>query len=163
MGGRKGGRKRKPTILHLLEGGRKKTHRPLPENEPHPPAEIPKCPRHLDKEARKEWRRMAKELGPLGLLTGLDKAVFASYCQAWSTWVAATLKVQEVGMVVKASTGTPMMNPYLPIVNKANEQMMKALVEIGMSPSSRSRVKVPNEKPKSKIESFMGRKNGTTE
>jgi P27 family predicted phage terminase small subunit len=162
MGGHKGGRKRKPTILHLLEGGSKKTHRPMPIGEPMPPAFIPKCPRHLDKEARKEWRRMARELEPLGLLTGLDKAIFASYCQAWSTWVFATEKVREKGLVVMASTGTPMLNPYFPIINKANEQMVKALVEIGMSPSSRSRVKVDNPKPKSKIESFRMSKDGQT-
>ena len=99
---------------------------------------------------------MAKELEPLGLLTGLDKAVFASYCQAWSIWVEATMKVRDSGLVVKASTGTPMMNPYLPIVNKANEQMMKALVEIGMSPSSRSRVKVAEKPKKDEAEEFLG-------
>jgi len=147
MGGRRGGRKPIPSVIHLLQGGRKKTHRPLPQNEPLPPAIIPKCPKHLDHEARKEWRRTARELEPLGMLTNLDKAIFASYCQAWSTWVYATEKVREKGLVVMASTGTPMLNPYFPIINKANEQMVKALVEIGMSPSSRSRVKV-NEKPK---------------
>jgi P27 family predicted phage terminase small subunit len=155
MGGHKGGRKRKPTILHLLEGGRKKTHRLLPKNEPHPPAVIPKCPKHLDKEARKEWRRMAKELEPLGLLTNLDKAVFASYCQAWSTWIYGWEKIREKGMVVMASTGTPMLNPYYPIINKANEQMMKALIEIGMSPSSRSRVKVEPRPKKDEAEDFL--------
>ena len=156
MGGHKGGRKRIPTVLHILQGGKKKTHRPLPPDEPKPPPVIPKCPKHLDHEARKEWRRMAKELEPLGLLTGLDKAVFASYCQAWSIWVEATMKVRDSGLVVKASTGTPMMNPYLPIVNKANEQMMKALVEIGMSPSSRSRVKVAEKPKKDEAEEFLG-------
>ena len=155
MGGRKGGRKRIPTVIHLLQGGRAKTHRPLPANEPHPPAIIPKCPKHLDQEARKEWRRMAKELEPIGLLTNLDKAIFASYCQAWSTWVFATEKIREKGMVVMASTGTPMQNPYWPIINKANEQMVKALIEIGMSPSSRSRVKVPPPKEANPFDDFL--------
>jgi len=155
MGGRKGGRKRLPTRLHQLQGGRKKTHRPMPKNEPMPPAIIPECPEHLDEEARKEWQRMVTELEPLGMLTNLDKAIFASYCQAWSTWVFATLKVREKGLVVMASTGTPMLNPYFPIVNKANEQMVKALVEIGMSPSSRSRVKVEPRKEANPFEDFL--------
>ena len=102
---------------------------------------------------------MAKELEPLGLLTNLYKAIFASYCQAWSTWVQATLKVREKGLVVMASTGTPMLNPYFPIINKANEQMLRALVEIGMSPSSRSRVKVPEKPKRDEAEDFL--KEGT--
>lgn len=161
MGGRKGGRKPIPTCIHVLQGGRAKTHRPLPENEPKPPAVIPKCPRHLDAEARKEWRRSTKELEPLGMLTKLDMAVLASYCQSFSTWAKATEQIHKTGMLIKASTGTPMINPLFPIANKAEEKMLKALVEIGMSPSSRSRVKVDNPKPKSKIDSFRGRKNGT--
>ena len=174
MGGRKGGRKRKPTILHRLEGGSKKTHRPLPQNEPHPPAIIPKCPRHLDKEARKEWRRVARELEPLGMLTNLDMAVLASYCQAYSMWATATLKLQEQGMIFKipgktttkimkdgtekteqTGGGYPMINPWWTVINKANEQMVKALVEIGMSPSSRSRVKVPERKVKNEADDFL--------
>ena len=180
MGGRKGGRKRIPTVLHLLQGGSKKTHRPMPIGEPMPPAIIPKCPKHLDQEARKEWRRIARELEPLGMLAKIDMAVLASYCQAYSMWASATLKLQEQGMIFKTSGktttkimkdgtekveqtggGYPMINPWWTVINKENEKMMKALVEIGMSPSSRSRVKVNNPKPKSKVDSFRGRKNGT--
>jgi len=155
MGGRKGGRKRIPTALHILQGGEMKTHRPLPENEPMPTPTIPECPEHLDAEARKEWERMAQELEALGMLTNLDMAIFASYCQAWSTWIQATLKLREKGMVVMASTGTPMLNPYFPIINKANEQMVKALVEMGMSPSSRSRVKVPQRQEEDPVDDFL--------
>lgn len=150
------GRKPIPSSIHLLQGGRKKTHRKPNAQEPKPKAAIPKCPKHLDKEARKEWRRMAKELEPLGLLTNLDKAIFASYCQAFSTWAQATQKVREMGMVHKAPNGMPMMNPYMPIANKANEQMVKALVELGMSPSSRSRVKVAPAKEEDPCGDFLG-------
>ena len=49
-----------------------------------------------------------------------------------------------------------MVNPYFPVINKANEQMVKALIEIGMSPSSRSRVKVSEpEKEVGKKERFL--------
>lgn len=98
---------------------------------------------------------MAKELEPLGLLTGLDKAIFASYCQAWSIWAMATEKIRETGWVIKASTGTPMLNPYKPIMDKANEQMVKSLIEIGMSPSSRSRVKITEKRPADPAEDFL--------
>jgi P27 family predicted phage terminase small subunit len=134
-------------VIDIL-GGSKHTHRPPRSGEPKPPANIPKCPKHLDKEARQEWKRMAKELEPLGLLTNIDKAVFANYCEAYSTWAQASMKIREQGMVFKTSMGLPLVNPYFRIADKAKIHMMKALVEIGMSPSSRARVKVSEMKPK---------------
>jgi len=139
------GRKPTPATLKLLRGN--PGHRPPRSGEPKPPSNIPKCPKHLDKEAKQEWRRMAKELEPLGILTNLDKAVFAIYCQAFSTWAQATRKISEMGMVRITPNGFTEQNPYFPIANKAKEQMIRALVEMGMTPSSRSRVKA-SEPPK---------------
>lgn len=141
------GRKPLPTNIIDMRGGTKHTHRPPRDGEPKPPSTIPKCPRHLDREARAEWRRMAKELEPLGILATIDKAVFAVYCEAFSTWAQASRKIQEMGMVRITKNGFAEQNPYFPIANKAKEQMMKALVELGMTPSSRSRVKT-TEAPK---------------
>lgn len=154
------GRKPIPSKIHLLQGGKEKTHRAENKQEPKPKAEIPKCPKHLDKEARQEWNRMVKELEPLGLLTNLDKTVFAIYCESFSTWAQASRKIQEMGMVRVTKNGFTEQNPYFPIANKAKEQMMKSLIELGMTPSSRSRIKVDMPKPKSKIDEFRARKNG---
>ena len=41
-------------------------------------------------------------------------------------WQAATIKVQELGEVVKSPSGYPIQNPWLAIANKAFEQTMKA-------------------------------------
>lgn len=151
------GRKPIPSKIHLLQGGNKKTHRSKKarSGEPKPPSAMPKCPRHLNKAARAEWNRMVKELEPLGILTNLDKAIFAVYCEAFSTWAEATTKIQEMGMVRITKNGFTEQNPYFPIANKAKEQMMKALVELGMTPSSRSRVKVPPKEEESAEEAFL--------
>lgn len=115
---------------------------------------MPRCPVHLDAEAKREWRRLAKELDDLGILTTIDKAVFASYCQAWSTWRQALKMVQKVGMVIRTKErvtekpdgtvtrtgGVPVVNPLYKLIDAENAKMMKALIEMGMSPSSRSRV-----------------------
>lgn len=151
------GRKPIPSNIHLLQGGRNKTHRSKKHraDEPRPEAKIPPCPRHLDKTARKEWRRMGKLLSAVRVLTELDMAILASYCQAYSTWAQATEKVQEQGMVFRAKTGAPLVSPYLPIVNKANEQMVRALIELGATPSSRSRVKAEPKKEESPEDAFL--------
>lgn len=90
-------------------------------------------------------------------MTNLDKAVFANYCDAYSVWAQASMEIQKDGMVVVGPKGTPTVNPYIYVSNKAKEQMMKSLIEMGMTPSSRARVKVvePQEKEENKRERFF--------
>ena len=54
-----------------------------------PPAATLPAPRFLDREARREWRRVAPALFKLGLLTELDRGPLAAYCQAFSTFIQA--------------------------------------------------------------------------
>lgn len=83
---------------------------------------------------------MGRKLAAWGLLTEIDGAALALYCQAWARWVEAEAQLLKFGTVIKSPNGFPIQSPYLPIANKAMEQMTKLLVEFGMSPSSRSRV-----------------------
>ena len=69
------GRKPKPTAIKVLEGNPGK--RALNEMEPQPEKKAPKCPVWLDKEAKKEWKRISKQLEDLGILTEVDMAAFA--------------------------------------------------------------------------------------
>lgn len=127
---------------------------------------MPAVPPHLSDEAKVEWGRMANELHELGLLTRLDRATLAAYCQAYSDWVDAEGKLRQFGTVIKSPVrtlvkkkkdgsettettgGYPMQSPYLAIRNKALELMHKFAVEFGLSPSSRSRVNTDGKKPK---------------
>ena len=69
------GRKPKPTALKMLEGN--PGGRPLNTKEPKPEKKAPRCPSWLEDEAKKEWKRMAKVLENMGLLTEMDMAAFA--------------------------------------------------------------------------------------
>ena len=53
------GRKPTPTAIRELEGNPGK--RPLNTREPHPERKAPACPKWLEPEAKKEWRRLAKK------------------------------------------------------------------------------------------------------
>lgn len=133
------GRKPLPTHLKLLTGNPGK--RPLNLTEPTPPAALPDCPAHLSAPAKSEWARLTQELLALGLLTQMDRAALASYCQAYGRWVAAEEKIEQSGVLVKSKTGVPIQNPYLSIANRAMEQMTSIGSEFGLTPSSRSRIK----------------------
>jgi len=134
------GRKRKPTALKLIEGEPNK--RRINLNEPKPRPVAPSCPKHLAPAAKKEWKRISKDLERIGLLTTIDMAALAGYCQAWARWLDAEVLLKEVGPVLKSNNGMYYQNPVLAVANKAMEQMLKFLTEFGMTPSSRTRIKV---------------------
>ena len=131
------GRKRKPTQLHIVQGTAQKCR--LNKDEPKPASAMPTCPKHLQGEARKEWRRAVKQLAASGLMTKLDSAALAGYCQAWERWVNAEVDLRKTGVIVKAPSGYAIQSPYLAIASKAMDQMHKFLVEFGMTPASRAR------------------------
>lgn len=137
------GRKPKPTILKVLDGNPGK--RPLNDREPVPNQGQPECPDWLDEEAKAEWERVVPELEQMGLLSPADRAALAAYCTAWSRWKQAEEMVRKFGTIVKSpEKGFPMKSPYLTVADQALETMRKLMVEFGLTPSSRSRIKVPN-------------------
>ncbi len=85
---------------------------------------------------------MVRELHPLGLVTIIDKDALAMYCVIFIRWLKAEKMVREKGEIIKTAAGNIIQNPYLSIANRALEQLGKLSAEFGMTPSSRSRVKV---------------------
>lgn len=113
---------------------------------------VPDAPRHLNKEARKEWKRITVELETLGLISRLDRAALALYCQAWGRLVeleTAFLKRQEIyanskdptaAYVDVAPSGYRANAVEINMINALQDQVHKFLQSFGLSPSSRSRV-----------------------
>jgi len=150
------GRKPKPTSIRALEGN--PGRRPLNPGEPLLPSELPDCPDHLDDEARAEWFRTAGVLQEMGLLTRADRSALAAYCVLYSRWVQAEAQVKKHGTIVKSpEKGFPMKSPYLTVADQALEGMRKLMVEFGLTPSSRSRIRVnPVSDSRNDLELFLG-------
>ena len=135
------GRKKKPTAIIELEGNPGK--RPLNKKEPKPTSGIPSCPSWLSKMAKQEWNRVSKELGMLGLLTGVDRATFAAYCDAYSTWYEANEELKDrKSLFFKTNTGYWQQHPAVGVKHTAMKIMLSFAVEFGMTPSSRARIGV---------------------
>ena len=131
------GRKPKPTNLKVLEGN--PGQRPLNDNEPKPDKKAPTCPAWLEPEAKKEWRRMSKQLEQLGLLTELDRAAFAAYCQAYARWKEAEEFITKHGSMIRTPNGYLQQVPQVSIAQTNQKLMLKYCAEFGRTPSSRSR------------------------
>lgn len=105
-------------------------------------AALPRCPDHLTPPAAREWRRVASALHGMGVLTTIDRAALAAYCQAYGRWVEAEERMRETPLLVRTPAGYVQQSPLLGIINKQLELMGRYLLELGMTPASRSRVSV---------------------
>jgi P27 family predicted phage terminase small subunit len=138
------GPKPKPTARRVLEGNA--SHRPLPADEPKPPApaadfDAPPLELSDHPAAIAEWSRLAPMLRLAGQVTLADRSALIALCLEWDRYLDATKQVQKHGLVVTTKTGYPMTNPYLVIATKALAGCNKLWPELGLTPSSRTRVK----------------------
>jgi phage terminase small subunit len=106
----------KPTAWRRAEGNRGK--RACNHGEPVPPEGVPDCPAHLNAAAREEWDRLVCVLHEMGVVTLVDRAALAAYCQCYGRWVEAEEKLQTTPMLLKTATGYVQQSPWLSIANK---------------------------------------------
>ena len=134
------GRKPLPTHLKLVKG----TARPhrINKEEPRPPIVVPSPPAHLDERARARFTAMAQMLARHGVMTELDAGALARYAIVWGRWLDAEAEVKRRGPVVKTEAGNIIQNPFLAVANKCLLQMAQIESEFGMTPSSRSRIRM---------------------
>ena len=137
------GAKPTPTNIKILTGN--PGNRALPTSEPKPRSRRPLQPPHLNDDAAEEWARVAGELTALGILSGLDRAALAAYCQAYGRWAQAEralakMSNQADGLIIKTVSGNMIQNPLVGVANKAMSDMMRYASEFGMTPSARSRI-----------------------
>jgi len=129
-----------PTKLRLLRGNPGK--RPVNEAEPQPRAVAPEPPAFLKREALEQWRYIAPELERLGLLTIVDGAALAAYCQAYQRWIQAERNVNKNGLVLGGGTRYAQPNPAVGIAQKSMQLLRAFAAEFGLTPASRSRISV---------------------
>lgn len=148
-------RKAKPTYLKVLQGNPGK--RALPKGEIKPLTTLPEPPEHLNEDGMREWQRIVGELNALNVLTGMDWQSLSIYCTAFQLWVDAIRNVKDKGSMVLSSKGFPLQNPYLAVVNKQAEIMLKMSSEFGFTPSARARMGMAADRAESDVaKQFFG-------
>lgn len=158
------GRRPKPTKLKKLNGNPGK--RELNEKEPTPPIGEPAMPPSLGELAREYWKSLVPELAPMGILSSLDGKSLAAYCHAYEQWVAADKEISARGILIEEpildkegnEVGTKLKRNPADIASQSWLKIMKSfLIEFGMTPSARSRLRVekPPGEEKDPMESFL--------
>ena len=112
----------------------------LNPNEPKVDMCIPPMPKHFKGEARKEWERITPLLLKCGCVANVDLANLEAYCVAYAKFKDVSkypdkYKITEVDTICRL--------------------VMKLGAEFGLSPSSRTRIKIEQkEKEKDEFESL---------
>ena len=141
MAGYPGKQGRKPKASTIAERNRKRGQASTLKG-------IPQPPDYLNDEERKIWRETCKSLRDSGLLTNADKDLIALYCTEKYTWIVARRSVGEKLVTAKVEGGdgpakrkvTPVRNPFLIARERARDSMLRIQSELGMTPTSRSRM-----------------------
>ena len=147
------GRRPVPTALRVLRGN--PGRRPLNQREPKPRLGLPPCPSSLKGPHRAAWRQITKMLRDAGIGTALDRHAMMLLVDAWVMWETATTALRQSGLLIRAPSGYPMMNPLVAIVNKAHDQLVRLLAEFGMTPSSRTRIETWTPEPSGGLEDLL--------
>ena len=130
-----------PTNLKILHGETRPSR--INQHEPTPSSKPVTCPSWLCPEAKREWQRLAPELIRLGVLTHLDRDSLAVYCDAVVRYREAAAVIQERGVMVVGAQGQTVKNPALQVA-RDQAMVIKAFGrELGLTPSSRSGIAVP--------------------
>jgi len=101
---------------------------------------ILECPEQLGPVARQEWDRIVGELTALGVLSSVDRAVLAVFCNAYAQWLEATDAIEKYGAMMKSPSGYPVQSSYVAIANRQADLMVRLASELGFTPASRSRI-----------------------
>jgi P27 family predicted phage terminase small subunit len=128
-----------PTVLKILRGvpGKRALNPAEPQHaelDPTMPAEL------TDPLAQAEWQRVVTTLIDRGQVTTVDRAVLSGYCLKYAQWQALEKEAATHPFIVRSPNGYPLPNPALCMANKVFGLLLKAAAELGITPSSRSRV-----------------------
>jgi P27 family predicted phage terminase small subunit len=97
-------------------------------------------PSWLNRAAKLEWRRVVKWLDQLGMASDFDRAMLATYCQAYSRLQEFEKAVEENGITFLTEKGYVVQRPEVSLAQKQAALVKSLGQEFGMSPSSRGRV-----------------------
>jgi len=83
---------------------------------------------------------VGKLLERMGLLTEMDMAAFAGYCQAYARWKEAEEFITQHGTMIRTPNGYLQQVPQVSIAQTNLKIMLKFCEQFGLTPSARSRI-----------------------
>lgn len=138
------GRRPTPTALRLVKGNPGK--RAINKKEPKPRRQIPRCPAHLDPSGKRAWKNLVKLLDGMTVLTEADGLALARICDCYTDILECRKLIKRDGRTYKTfdQNGNELIknNPAVSQLRAADAQLKSYLVEFGLTPAARTKLKV---------------------
>lgn len=145
-----------PVALRVITGNRSK--KPLPDEPDIYTGEMPEPPSFLSGDALEHWHNNVDLLFERGVVTKFDGTALATYCQLYGRWAQAEREfalhqaawkvafeagenVPSSAFLTQTPNGATMQHPLVGAANTAARDMMRYAVELGLTPSARTRVR----------------------
>ena len=157
------GRKPLPSAIKKASGAFKKDPQRENKLEPKPlvgtpemPADVKKC-----KVAAAKFKEVCGLLRDMKVLTLTDVDHISRYSVAYANWISCVNQVRKNGIVILKANGDLARNPAAVEMHACEAELHKQAVELGLTPSSRTRLKVTEQSdvddPFSDLLARMGR------
>jgi P27 family predicted phage terminase small subunit len=162
------GRRPLPTAVKKLRGNPGK--RKLSKDEPAPRVTDPVMPAGLSAVAQQEWKDILPILREMKVLTEADGKALAAYCHNFSRWIQAEAEMERLGIMVEEPVlGGPIenreivgykykRNPCNSISNDAQKLMKSFLIEFGLTPASRAKLRIEKPSEPDPFEAYLAGK-----
>lgn len=99
------------------------------------------APTWINDTAKKEWRRVVKLIIEENKeIEDKDLKTLETYCVNYAKWQKCEALLDSEGFTFETPNGYIQQRPEVAIANKAQERMLAAAKELGLTPASRSRM-----------------------
>ena len=135
------GRKRKSSAVAERDGSYNINPQRRNLSEPKPNRGFPEMPLTVSscEVASRQWEWVCGQLDAMGILTVADLVLVELFCVTYSDFYLSWQRVRTEGTTVEGQRG-PVRNPVMLDYHKYKELLARLLAEMGLTPSSRTRL-----------------------
>lgn len=157
-----GGRNKKSARSHAVSGTLRRDRHQFASMQP--PQGQPILPAGLKGEAKAEWSRMVARLDAAKVLSTVDDAVLTNYCQLHADAARLQRAVDALDSPFYLKTSVdgagvehqePRVHPGFAQLRSYRQALRQFLVEFGLTPAARSRVKVADTSERDELGEFL--------
>ncbi|KAB7669183.1 phage terminase small subunit P27 family [Plesiomonas shigelloides] len=153
------GRRPKPTHLKVVTGN--PGNRKLNDHEPKPRREVLSPPEHLTDWGKMAWVKVSLLLDDMGVLTVADSLALERLCDIYADilQLRETIAIEGRTYTTKTQMGDFLIkaNPAVAMLADADRRFKSYLVEFGLTPAARTKVKVDGgEEKEDPLSQFFG-------
>lgn len=116
--------------------------------QPVPPDKPVVMPHGLSPEGERAWKHVAPMLQEAGVLSVMDVSVLQKYCEMQAQYDHALKFIQDHGVKLINMQGNEVLRPEWSVCLNAHDRIVRIETEYGMTPASRTRIKIANGKVK---------------